>query len=138
MCSRIKVNSCLSDLVNLVANETAEPLLGQPTRFPISRFGLRAALDKKEIFKPLKSSRHGGVKFHFLVDLSWNSPGSVATRGAAPLSGPSAVGRGQGCQVGFFEANFLESGFFPRQLASQNVGWLFIEIWLFPGFFLCC
>ena len=42
----------------------------------------------------------------------------------------------QGCQVGFFEANFLESGFFPRQLASENVGWLFIEIWLFPGFFV--
>ena len=42
----------------------------------------------------------------------------------------------QGCQVGFFEANFLESGFFPRQLASKNVGWLFIEIWLFPGFFV--
>ena len=41
----------------------------------------------------------------------------------------------QGCQVGFFEANFLESGFFPRQLASKNVGWLFIEIWLFTGFF---
>ena len=46
-------------------------------------------------------------------------------------------GYDQGCQVGFFEANFLESGFFPRQLASENVGWLFVEIWLFPGFILC-
>jgi len=40
--------------------------------------------------------------------------------------------RGQGCQIGFFDAKFVKFGFFQRQLASKKFVWFFLfNIWLF-------
>jgi len=41
--------------------------------------------------------------------------------------------RGQGCQIGFFDAKFVKFGFFQRQLASKKFVCFFFSIFGFFG-----
>jgi len=41
--------------------------------------------------------------------------------------------RGQGCQIGFFDAKFVKFGLFQRQLASKNLSVFFSIFGFFGG-----